>query len=810
MPKIFKDKDDFIQQYRESCEREFSKSYEELGDQERYFALASLIAGKAKSMRGDTLKRLQDEGEKTVYYFSIEFLLGPLLDNYVLNFGCRDIVKAGCAELGTPLDKLERCESDPGLGNGGLGRLAACFLDSMAALGINGNGNGMRYRYGLFKQAIEGGRQVEKMDNWLEHGFPWETRRNESSVLIRFGGQVVRHEENGRYWFTQEGGELVKAVPYDVPIVGYGGKQVNNLRLWSAEPAEENFDLDAFNQGDYAKAMKFRADVEAISTILYPNDAGEHGRLLRLKQEYLFVSAGLQTVLRTYQKQYGDDKWEDLGKHVSIHTNDTHPAMCGPELMRLLVDEHGVDFDLAFKIAKETISYTNHTIMPEALEKWPINTFRALLPRTYMFIEEIDRRYRESFPHTDPNWQEEFKNTAILWDGQIRMANLSVIFAHSVNGVSALHTGILEASTLHDFYKLTPEKFNNKTNGISHRRFLGNANPKYAKLICDTIGEGWLGDANELAKLEDYKDDPSFLDSFEKAKEWDKQRLADYIKETTGTELDTSMVFDVQVKRFHAYKRQLLNVFKIMDIYNRLLDDPSYKPRPTAFIFSGKAAQSYTFAKEVIRLINSVADVINNDKRVNDVIRVAFVPNFAVSSAQLIYPAAEISEQISWAGSEASGTSNMKLMMNGAITLGTYDGANVEIAKLVGEDNIKIFGLRTEEVDALRASGNYWAFDLLKKDPERLGRIVNQLKDGTFAHLSGNFDSIYDELMVGNDHDLVLKDFYSYVQAWEELTQAYGDRTAWNRAAIHNTARSGYFSSDRTIREYAHDIWHID
>ena len=484
--------------------------------------------------------------------------------------------------------------------------------------------------------------------------------------------------------------------------------------------------------------------------------------------------------------------------------------MCGPELMRLLVDEHGVDFDLAFKIAQETISYTNHTIMPEALEKWPISTFRDLLPRTYMFIEEIDRRYREGFPHTDPNWQEEFRNTAILWDGQIRMANLSVIFANSVNGVSALHTGILEATTLHDFYKLTPEKFNNKTNGISHRRFLGNANPKYAKLVCDVLGEGWLGDANKLAELEKYEDDPSFLEQFEKAKEWDKQRLADYVKETTGTVLDTSMVFDVQVKRFHAYKRQLLNVFKILDIYNRLLTDPSFKPRPTAFIFSGKAAQSYTFAKEVIRLINSVADVINNDKRVNDVIRVAFVPNFAVSSAELIYPAAEISEQISWAGSEASGTSNMKLMMNGAITLGTYDGANVEIAKLVGEENIKIFGLRTEEVDALRASGNYWAYDLLKKDPNRLGRIVNQLKDGTFARLSGNFDSIYDELMVGNDHDLVLKDFYSYVDAWEELTQAYGDRARWNRAAVHNTARSGYFSSDRTIREYAHDIWHID
>lgn len=809
-PKIFTDKDDFIKQYRLACEREFSKPHEELGSQERYYAMASLIAGKAKALRGDTLQQANDKGEKTVYYFSIEFLLGPLLDNYLLNFGIRDIVKAACKDLGMRLDDIERCESDPGLGNGGLGRLAACFLDSMAALGINGNGNGMRYRYGLFRQAIEGGRQVEKMDNWLEHGFPWETRRNESSVLIRFGGQVVRHEENGRYWFTQEGGELVKAVPYDVPIVGYGGKKVNNLRLWSAEPAEENFDLDAFNAGDYAKAMKFRSDVEAISQILYPNDAGEHGRLLRLKQEYLFVSAGLQTILRDYKKKYGDENWEDLGKHVSIHTNDTHPAMCGPELMKLLVDEHGVDFDLAFKIAQETISYTNHTIMPEALEKWPISTFRDLLPRTYMFIEEIDRRYREGFPHTDPNWQEEFRNTAILWDGQIRMANLSVIFANSVNGVSALHTGILEATTLHDFYKLTPEKFNNKTNGISHRRFLGNANPKYAKLVCDVLGEGWLGDANKLAELEKYEDDPSFLEQFEKAKEWDKQRLADYVKETTGTVLDTSMVFDVQVKRFHAYKRQLLNVFKILDIYNRLLTDPSFKPRPTAFIFSGKAAQSYTFAKEVIRLINSVADVINNDKRVNDVIRVAFVPNFAVSSAELIYPAAEISEQISWAGSEASGTSNMKLMMNGAITLGTYDGANVEIAKLVGEENIKIFGLRTEEVDALRASGNYWAYDLLKKDPNRLGRIVNQLKDGTFARLSGNFDSIYDELMVGNDHDLVLKDFYSYVDAWEELTQAYGDRARWNRAAVHNTARSGYFSSDRTIREYAHDIWHID
>lgn len=801
--RIFQSKEDFLSQYCDACETFAGKGFEELNDQERYYVLASLVASKAKNVRAVA----RPDG-KEVYYFSLEFLIGPLLDNYLLNFGVRDIVEEGCSDLGTSLDLLLSQEVDPGLGNGGLGRLAACFMDSMAALGINGNGNGMRYRYGLFKQAIEDGRQVEKMDNWLEHGFPWETRKNESAVIVQFGGNVVRHEENGRYWFTQEGGDLVKAVPYDVPIVGYGGKTVNNLRLWSAEPAEENFDLDAFNAGDYAKAMKFRSDVEAISQILYPNDSGEHGRILRLKQEYLFVSAGLQTILRAYEKKFGP-KWEDLGKHVAIHTNDTHPAMCGPELMRILVDDKGVDFDLAFKIAQETISYTNHTVMPEALEKWPINTFRALLPRTYMFIEEIDRRYRESFPHDRDNWQDLLAQTAILWDGQVRMANLSVIFSHSVNGVSALHTGILEAETLHGFYELTPEKFNNKTNGISHRRFLGNANPSYARLISNTIGEGWLSDANELKKLEPYADDASFLEEFEKAKLENKRRLAKYIADTTGVELDTSMVFDVQVKRFHAYKRQLLNVFKILDLYNRIISDSSFQPRPTAFVFSGKAAQSYTFAKEVIRLINSVAEVVNSDARVNDKIRVAFVPNFAVSSAQLIYPAAEISEQISWAGSEASGTSNMKLMMNGAITLGTYDGANVEICKLVGDDNIKIFGLRTEEVENLRASGKYWAWDAYNADRPRLGRIVDELTDGTLAHLSGNFESIRDELMVNNDHDLVLKDFYSYVSAWEELTASYADRKAWNRSAVLNTARSGYFSSDRTIREYANDIWHI-
>lgn len=802
--RLFDDVDDFVAQYREACKTTFAKNYEDLVECDRYFVLVNLIARKSRNIKA----AMDISDEKQVYYFSIEFLLGPLLDNYLLNLGCRDIVKEGCERLGSSLDTMEAQESDPGLGNGGLGRLAACFMDSMAALGINGHGNGMRYRYGLFRQEIVDGRQVERMDNWLARGYPWETRKEESSVIVKFGGEVVRHEENGRYWFTHEGGQRVKAVPYDVPLIGYGGNTVNNLRIWSAEPASEDFDLQAFNAGDYAQAMRFQSDVEAISQILYPNDAGEHGRLLRLKQEYLFVSAGLQTILRSYEKRHGAD-WKHLPNYVAIHTNDTHPAMCGPELMRILVDEKGVDFDLALKITLATISYTNHTIMPEALERWPINIFRELLPRLYMIIDTVDLRYRNSFPHDRDNWQDLLQQTAILWDGQVRMANLSVRFSHSVNGVSELHTGILEDTTLNAFYELTPEKFNNKTNGISHRRFLGNANPTYSSLICDAIGDGWLRDATELSKLTAFEDDPSFQEGFERARSWNKRRLADYVKKTSGVLLDTSMVFDVQVKRFHAYKRQLLNIMKVMTLRERIHDDPTLELRPTAFIFSGKAAQSYFFAKEVIRLINAVADVVNNDPIVNDRIRVAFVPNFSVSNAQLIYPAADISEQISWAGSEASGTSNMKLMMNGAITLGTYDGANIEIAQLVGEDNIKIFGLRTEEVDKLRAEGGYFAWDLYNKYHDSVGRIVDRLTDDTYARLSGNFQSVRDELMVNNDHDLVLADYASYIEAWEELSEAYGERRSWNRSAIHNTSQSGYFSSDRTIREYASEIWHI-
>lgn len=807
MQEIFKNKESFIEQYRQACKTHMGKTFEDCSDQDRYQALAFLIADKGREIGALWDKECVQNQKKRVYYFSLEFLMGPLLDNYLINFGARDVVADGLAELGASLDELEKLERDPGLGNGGLGRLAACFLASMAHEGISGYGNGMRYRYGLFHQSIKDGRQVEETDNWLENGFPWETRLPGSAVEVTFGGDVVRHEdEQGNFWYSVENGDRVKAVPYDVPIIGYGGKVVNKLRLWSTEPAEEKFDLDAFNEGDYAKANAHRAEVEAISEILYPNDAGEHGRILRLKQEYLFVSAGLQTILRTFRKNYGPD-WGRLPELVAIHTNDTHPAMCGPELMRILVDEEKLDWDTAWDITTRTISFTNHTVMPEALERWPIDTFRRILPRLYMYVDEINRRYLESLATQVEDWHRVGSETAVLWDGQVRMANLSIICAHSVNGVSEIHTGILKRETFAAFNSLMGDKFNNKTNGVSQRRFLAEANPALSSLINETIGNGWMDDCEKLSGLEAHLNDSALLGSWMDAKRKDKERLAAYIKETTGVVLDPSSFFDVQVKRFHAYKRQLLNVLKIMDLYNRMIADPNYKPQPTSFIFSGKAAQSYVFAKEVIRLIHSVADVVNNDPRVNEYIKVAFVPNFAVSNAQLIYPATDISEQISTAGMEASGTSNMKLMMNGAITLGTYDGANIEIAELAGEKNIKIFGLRVEDIERLKQEG-YWSRAEYDADRERLGVCVDQLIDGSFGTMIDTFEMIHDDLMTNNDQWFVMRDFRPYVQAWEELRAQGEDSHAWAQMSLLNTARSGHFSSDRTIREYAADIWH--
>ena len=807
MNKIFDNKQEFTELYRDAVMSISGKSVEAASDLDRFNALAKLVAEKARTVAAKSDARATAEGKKRVYYFSIEFLIGRLLDNYLLNFGVRDMVAEALDDMGFDLSVIENQEPDPALGNGGLGRLAACFLDSMAAEGIAGYGNGMRYRYGLFKQEIVNGSQVEATDEWLTHGYPWEVRRQDKAVTIKFGGHVEGFEENGRTFYRTVDTQDILAVPYDIPVVGYAGETVNKLRVWAAEPVEEHFDLEAFNRGDYAQADAERAEAEAISAILYPNDAGEHGRLLRLKQEYLFVSAGIYSLLDTFEKEHGEN-WELLPQFVAIHTNDTHPAMCGPELMRILIDEKKLEWDDAWNIVTQVVSYTNHTILPEALEKWPIGTFSKLLPRVYQIIDEISRRWHESFDTTQEGWQERLRQTAILWDGEIRMANLSVICSHSVNGVAKIHSDIIKNIVLKDFYALTPEKFNNKTNGISHRRFFAEANPTYAKLVTDAIGDGWLKDAFELEKLKGFQNDTEFLKAVGASKRANKERLAAYVKAETGLVIDPNTVFDVQVKRFHAYKRQLMNIMKVMDIYNRRIADPNFHVTPTTFIFSGKAATSYTFAKETIRLINSVADVINNDARVNEVMKVCFIPNFRVSNAQLIYPAAEISEQISTAGKEASGTSNMKLMMNGAITLGTLDGANIEIADLAGRENEAIFGLTAPEVEQLWASNSYFAWDTLNGDRERLGRVMDELKDNTFAGLSGNFESIYNELMNNNDPDLVMADFRSYVDAWEKLTGSYGDQETWNRKALLNTASSGWFSSDRTIREYRDEIWH--
>lgn len=807
MNKIFDNKQEFTELYRDAVMSISGKSVEAASDLDRFNALAKLVAEKARTVATKSDARVTAEGKKRVYYFSIEFLIGRLLDNYLLNFGVRDMVAEALDDMGFDLSVIENQESDPALGNGGLGRLAACFLDSMAAEGIAGYGNGMRYRYGLFKQEIVNGSQVETTDEWLTHGYPWEVRRQDKAVTIKFGGRVEGFEENGRTFYRTVDTQDILAVPYDIPVVGYAGETVNKLRVWAAEPVEEHFDLEAFNRGDYALADAERAEAEAISAILYPNDAGEHGRLLRLKQEYLFVSAGIYSLLDTFEKEHGAN-WELLPQFVAIHTNDTHPAMCGPELMRILIDEKKLEWDDAWNIVTQVVSYTNHTILPEALEKWPIGTFSKLLPRVYQIIDEISRRWHESFDTTQEGWQERLRQTAILWDGEIRMANLSVICSHSVNGVAKIHSDIIKNIVLKDFYALTPEKFNNKTNGISHRRFFAEANPTYAKLVTEAIGDGWLKDAFELEKLKEFQNDTEFLKAVGASKRANKERLAAYVKAETGLVIDPNTVFDVQVKRFHAYKRQLMNIMKVMDIYNRRIADPNFHVTPTTFIFSGKAASSYTFAKETIRLINSVADVINNDARVNEVMKVCFIPNFRVSNAQLIYPAAEISEQISTAGKEASGTSNMKLMMNGAITLGTLDGANIEIADLAGRENEAIFGLTAPEVEQLWASNSYFAWDTLNNDRERLGRVMDELKDSTFAGLSGNFESIYNELMNNNDPDLVMADFRSYVDAWEKLTNSYGDQETWNRKALLNTASSGWFSSDRTIREYRDEIWH--
>ncbi len=805
---MFAGKEDFKVSYAAKALATFAKPVSECSTFEQYEVLVYLLCGDTSNVRTQTSQRYVRFQQKKVYYFSLEFLIGRLLRNYLINLGVEETVRLGLGELGIDLDELCECEEDPGLGNGGLGRLAACLLDSMAYLGVPGMGMGIRYRFGLFKQKIVNGYQTEEPDDWLENGYPWEQRSPDASVAVQFGGYVKRTvDANGKEHYKTCDAQTVRAVPYDVPIVGYGGKTVNLLRLWSAEPLKEKLNLEAFNQGDYSGAVRERNEIEAISCILYPDDSTEAGRKLRLKQEYFFVSAGIADIMRDFKLNYGAN-WDIFPDKISIHTNDTHPALCVPELMRVLIDDEGLGWDEAWDITCRTISYTNHTILPEAMEKWSIDLMRSLIPRVYQIVEEIDRRYCADFDRSQPDWQEHLRNTAILWDNQVHMVNLSIIGSHSVNGVARLHTEILKTSVLKDFYAMTPEKFNNKTNGVSHRRFLVEANLPLAKLISKTIGIDWIGNAEKLEELLPYRDDPAFLESLRAVKRENKVRLANYIGKTMDISVDPDSVFDIQVKRIHAYKRQLLAAFKIMHLYNVLKENPDADVKPYTFIFAGKAAAGYVFAKEVIKYICSLADLVNSDPVVSKKLRVIFLENFNISQAQLIYPAADISEQISAAGKEASGTGVMKFMFNGAIMLGTLDGANVEIRDRVGDDNLEIFGLTSDEAMQYTKNGGYLAYDTCGADP-RLKKICNQLIDGTFRPMGQNFYNIHDALMKANDEYFVLKDFDAYMKAFGHLSDIYyQDPDRWSRMSLTNIAMAGEFTTDRTVRQYCDEIWH--
>ncbi|MDR1069170.1 MAG: glycogen/starch/alpha-glucan phosphorylase [Gracilibacteraceae bacterium] len=801
---MFADKEAFKKEYLAQCE-EAGADFAETGPHERYTVLVELLRERLGRSWAGANKSYTGPDNKQIYYFSLEFLIGKLLSYYLLNLGIRDLVREGLSDLGVDLDALCELETDAGLGNGGLGRLAACFLDSMAFLGIPGHGNGIRYRYGLFQQKIVDGFQVELPDNWLRHGYPWETRKPDKSVVVRFKGEVVtRWDDDGKMIFERENCESVLAVPYDIPVVSYGpDAQVNTLRLWSAEAVADDFDLASFNRGDYSKANRARSEAEAISYILYPEDSSEAGRELRLKQEYFFVAAGLASIVRRYRKFYGPN-WQDFTTHVAVHINDTHPALCVPELMRIFLDEENLNWDDAWNITVNTISYTNHTVLPEALEKWPLEMFRTLLPRIYMIVQEIDRRHRLEVEIRFPGMPAE----AVIQDGYLLMANLAVIGSHSVNGVARLHTEILRKSVLKGLHVIFPFKFSNKTNGVSHRRFLLEANPALAALITKAIGNKWITDPSDLTRLEERENDSAFLAELTEVKYQNKRRLADFIRSASGFTADPHSLFDIHVKRIHAYKRQLLNILKIMHLYNRLKNNPNMDLSPHTFLFAGKAAPGYYYAKQVIKLLNTVAAKINADSAVKGRIRIVFLENFSVSNAQIIYPAADVSEQISTAGKEASGTGNMKFMMNGALTLGTLDGANVEIRDAAGAANTFIFGLNASQVMDFYTKGGYSAWEIYHSQTQTK-RVTDQLLDGTYYDEGADFRIIYDSLLRDNDEYFVLKDFAPYVEAARALSRLFRDTGAWSRIALRNIARSGVFSSDRTIREYAEDVWRI-
>ena len=760
-----------------------------------------------------TQKAYDEQDPKIVYYMSMEFLMGRALGNNLINLCAYGEVKEALEELGFDLNCIEDQEPDPALGNGGLGRLAACFLDSLATLNYAAYGCGIRYHYGMFKQKIQNGYQIEVPDNWLKNGYPFELRRPEYAKEVHFGGYVrVEYDpEKGGNKFIHEGYQAVKAIPYDMPITGYNNDVVNTLRIWDAEPIVD-FELDSFDKGDYKKAVEQENLARNIVEVLYPNDNHYAGKELRLKQQYFFVSASLQAAIAKYKKKHGDI--HKLYEKVTFQMNDTHPTVAVAELMRILMDEEGLGWDEAWEVTRKSVAYTNHTIMSEALEKWPIELFSRLLPRVYQIIEEINRRFILEIQAKYPGNYEKIKKMAIIYDGQVKMAHLAIAAGYSVNGVARLHTEILKNQELKDFYEMMPEKFNNKTNGITQRRFLLHANPLLADWITEHIGPDWITDLPQLKKLAVYADDEKALQEFMNIKFKNKERLAKYILEHNGVEVDPHSIFDVQVKRLHEYKRQLLNILHVIYLYNQIKMHPEMEFYPRTFIFGAKASAGYATAKKIIKLINSVADVVNNDASINGKIKVVFIENYRVSNAEWIFAAADVSEQISTASKEASGTGNMKFMLNGAPTLGTMDGANVEIVEEVGAENAFIFGLSSDEVINYENNGGYDPNVIYNTD-EEIRQVLMQLINGTFSNDTELFRDLYDSLLNTKNTDradryFILADFRSYADAQKRVEAAYRDEKGWAKKALLNTACSGKFTSDRTIQEYVDDIWHLD
>lgn len=803
--KKWQNKEEFKKIFTQKAHILWEKELRDLTLNEVYQTLAYMVRDLVSEEWIHTNERYIEEKTKQVYYFSIEFLLGRLLESNLIGVGMETICRDGLKELGWKLEDVIPQERDAGLGNGGLGRLAACFIDSLAALQLPGHGCSIRYQYGLFNQKIVDDQQVELPDNWLVHGYPWEVKRVDKAVNVRFGGNAyMRPTEDGELECVYEKYSSVRAVPYDVPIIGYHTDTVNTLRLWRAEYSREDVYRE-LSVGDRHRAFRYKDQVQQISRFLYPDDSTEEGRRLRLMQEYFFVSAGVQSIVRYYKAKYKTSLYQ-FDQYISIHINDTHPVLVIPELMRIFMDEEGMSWEDAWQITVRTVAYTNHTILPEAMEKWSIPMFQSLLPRIYLIIDEINKRWLEEIRKHYPGDEHKAREVAVLWDGQVHMAHLAVLGSHSVNGVAEIHSQILKDSTLHQFYTCFPNRFSNKTNGISHRRWLIQANPQLTALINEAIGTGWHKQPSQLAKLEAFATDSAFLQQLNKVKTYRKEVLAAYIKNTYNSRVRTDSIFDIQIKRIHLYKRQLLNILHILHLYYCLKENPSMKITPRTYLFGGKAAAGYGEAKQTIKLINVVANMINRDRQVNKQLHVLFLENYNVSLGQLLFPAADVSEQISTAGKEASGTGNMKFMMNGAITLGTMDGANVEIHREVGDDNCVIFGLRADEVMNYYVHGGYSSWNMYSTDTY-IRKLMNSLVDGS---LNGeHFGMLYESLLDRNDEFFVLKDFASYCDAQQEISRRYRQKQDWLRSSTINIAHSGYFSSDRTIQEYASDIWHI-